>query len=81
MLEYAVFLITLAARLPFSDLSFTSAVILQFGTHFGLWVFISFGIFWLHDVLGSIRLNRNGKAQLEAGVFRCLLFAAAYVES
>ena len=71
MLEYAALLIILAARIPFFDLLFPIAVMLQICAHFGLWMFISLGIFWLHDVLGSIRLNRNGKVQLEAGVCGC----------
>ena len=65
----AAFLIILAAGSPFSDLC--STLLLQIGAHFGLWLFVSFGIFWLVDVLASVRLNRGGKMQLESGVCGC----------
>ena len=44
---------------------------MQIGVSFGLWSFISFGFFWVVDVLDSVRLNRGGKVHLESGVCGC----------
>ena len=71
LLQFAPALIILAANAHSSELSVRSAVALQIGTHVYLWLLISFGVFWLADVLDSIHVNKGGKAQLEAGVYGC----------
>ena len=69
MISSTAILWILAACTPFSELC--SAALLQIGVSFGLWSFISFGFFWVVDVLDSVRLNRGGKVHLESGVCGC----------
>ena len=71
MIEFAIIPIILAASIPHSELSFCSAVALQIGTQLALWMCLSFLVFWSHDMFDSLRLNRGGKVQLEAGVCGC----------
>ena len=53
------------------EASICTVVVVQIGTQLALWRYVSFLFFWLVDVLESVRLNRGGKVQLEAGVCGC----------
>ena len=68
MRELLLQLFFLAARIPYIEMSLCSLAILQIGTHVALWWCVSFLLFWLVDVLDSVRLDRGGKVQLKAVV-------------
>ena len=59
------------ARVQNMEASACSVILAQIGTHCALWWYVSFLLFWLVDVLDSVRLNRGGKVRLEAGVCGC----------
>ena len=56
------------ARVQNMEASACSVILVQIGTHCALWWYVSFLLFWLVDVLDSVRLDRGGKVQLKAVV-------------
>ena len=72
MHEIAILLLfTLVARVQSMEASICTVVLTQIGTHVALWWYVSFLLFWLVDVLDSVRLNRGGEVRLEAGECGC----------